>query len=57
MNSLALAELYLTIAILFRPNGPRFDLFDPDESDVRVKHDFFLGLPKLDSKGVRVKVY
>lgn len=53
---LASAELYLTIAILFRPNGPAFELFDTDESDVRVKHDFFIGVPKMDTKGVRVRV-
>lgn len=56
LNSLAYAELYLTIAFLFRPNGPAFELFETDESDVRIKHDYFLGLPKLESKGVRVKI-
>lgn len=33
-----------------------FELFDTDYSDIELKHDFFLPSPKLDSKGIRVKV-
>ena len=41
-------------AALFR----RFEfvLFDTDFSDLQLKHDFFLPIPRQDSKGVRVKV-
>lgn len=53
-ESLAHAELYLAIATLFRRFT--FELYDTDISDVELAHDFFLPSPKLDSKGVRVKV-
>ena len=45
------------IACLFRPNGPVFELFETDYTDVEPIHDFVVGLPKLDSKGVRVLVH
>ncbi len=53
-HSLAYAEIYLGLAILFR----RFELelYETDRSDVDLKHDFFVPVPKLDSKGVRVLV-
>ena len=51
---MAHAELYLAIATLFRRFT--FELYDTDISDVELAHDFFLPSPKLDSKGVRVKV-
>ncbi|MCJ1287369.1 hypothetical protein MMC26_006718 [Xylographa opegraphella] len=52
--NLAYAELYLTLAAVFR----RFDLklFETTGEDVRVVHDFIFGAPRLDSKGVRVVV-
>lgn len=42
------------LATIFR----RFslELYETDISDVRLAHDFFLPSPKLDSKGVRVRV-
>ena len=42
------------IASLFR----RFELelYDTDESDLILAHDFFLPSPKSESKGVRVFV-
>lgn len=53
-SSLAYAELYLTIATIFR----RFEmeLFETTIEDVQMAHDFFVGVPKLDSKGVRAVV-
>lgn len=54
--SLAYAELYLVLAVLFRPGGPQFELFETDESDVVQVHDFLLPLPRLDSKGMRVMI-
>lgn len=53
-SSLAYLELYVALAHLFR----RFELelYETDASDVELAHDFFLPSPKLDSKGVRVKV-
>ena len=53
-TSLAYAELYLCLAALFRRFT--FELYDSDVSDIELKHDFFLPSPKLDSKGLRVKV-
>lgn len=52
--NLATAELHMGIATLFRRYD--FKLFETDESDVVLKHDFFLPSPKVDSKGVRVTV-
>lgn len=52
-ESLAKAELYLTVATIFR----RFEnqeLFETTERDVLPKHDHFIPHPDLDSKGVRV---
>jgi hypothetical protein len=34
----------------------KFELFEADVSDVEMAHDFFIPVPKLDSKGVRVFV-
>ena len=53
--SLAWAELYLFLAIIL----PRFD-FEPFETtveDIKPARDFFVPVPKLDSKGVRAKVF
>lgn len=55
-DSLAQAEMSLALAVLYRPNGPRFELFETDESDVRQVHDFLIPLPKLDTNGVRILI-
>lgn len=55
-SSLALAQLYLVVACLFRPGAPGLRLFESDESDVIPIHDLILPSPKLNSEGVRVKV-
>ena len=54
MHSLAYMEMFLAIGTLFR----RFELelCETDISDVKLAHDFFLPSPKLDTKGIRVKV-
>ena len=49
-----MAEMHLCLSTLFKKYD--FELFETDESDVRIAHDFFLVSPKLDSKGVRVTV-
>lgn len=53
-RSLAYAEMYLTLANIVR----RFDLtlFETTAEDVTMVHDFFVASPKIDSKGVRIKV-
>jgi cytochrome P450 len=52
--NLAKAEIFLTLATIFH----RFDmdLYETDESDVEIVHDFFNPSPRADSKGVRVIV-
>ena len=53
MNSLAKAELYLTLATIFRRY--EMELFETVfERDVQLKHDFFLPQPSEESMGVRV---
>ena len=53
-SSLAYAELYLTLATIVR----RFDLenFETTVDDVRIAYDYFVGVPKLDSQGIRAIV-
>ena len=54
--NLAYAELYLSLAAVFAPGRFHFELFETDESDVRIVHDFANTSPRLDSKGIRVLV-
>ena len=53
-DSLAYMELHLMLGRLFRQF--ELELYQTDESDVLLAHDWFLPSPKLDSKGIRVKV-
>jgi hypothetical protein len=46
--------MYLTLAATFRYFD--LELYETDETDVKLAHDFFLPFPKLDSKGIRVIV-
>ncbi|KAI4098816.1 MAG: hypothetical protein L6R37_006270 [Teloschistes peruensis] len=55
-SNLALSEINLALAVLFRPAAPRMRLHETDESDVLQVHDFVNPLPRLDSLGVRVVV-
>jgi cytochrome P450 len=52
--NLAQAELYVCPAAIFRQL--EFELFETDESDVLLAHDYFMACPKLDSLGIRAKV-
>lgn len=52
--TLAWTELYLTLGMMFRRY--RFEILEPDVRDVEVGHDFFIPVPRLESKGVRVFV-
>jgi hypothetical protein len=47
-------ELYILLAQIFRRF--KLELYETDISDVELAHDFFLPSPRLDSKGVRVRV-
>lgn len=53
-RSLAYAEMYLTLATIVR--GFDLGLFETSVEDVTMVHDFFVAVPRLDSKGVRVRV-
>ncbi|KAL7957986.1 putative cytochrome P450 [Trichoderma compactum] len=52
--NLAYVELHVALAMLFRRF--KFELYETDISDVEIAHDFFVPQPKLDTKGMRVKV-
>ena len=53
--NLAYAELYLTLACMFRRLGPKMKLFDTDRiRDVDPTLDYFITAPSVESKGVRV---
>jgi cytochrome P450 len=51
---LAWAELYLVLGCLFKRY--RFELHETTMADVEMAHDFFDPSPRLDSKGLRVRV-
>ena len=56
--NLALAEIHMALATVFRNLGTKMQLYDTDrERDVDVKHDFFVTNPSLDSRGVRVTLH
>jgi cytochrome P450 len=52
--NLAYIELYLTLGMMFRKY--KFELYKSDVGDVKLGHDFFIPVTKLDSKGLRVLV-
>lgn len=54
--SLAWAELYLTIATVFRRGGIAMELVETSEKDVLYQRDFGAPYPALDTKGVRVLI-
>jgi len=53
MLSLARAELYLTLATIFR-RYEKQKLFETSRLDVDVGHDYLLPQPSEKSKGVKV---
>ncbi|KAL5044714.1 hypothetical protein BDW71DRAFT_185678 [Aspergillus fruticulosus] len=54
--NLAYAEMYWALAVLFRPDAPKLELFETEEKDVEHVVDFTIALPRLDSQGTRVTV-
>ncbi|SPQ25754.1 5cb44c17-3a3f-4ee3-b57f-18f095ecc721 [Thermothielavioides terrestris] len=52
--SLAFAELYITIATVF--SRYEFDMFERDETDVRMAHAYLVPYAKWESKGIRATV-
>lgn len=55
-QNLALSELSLALAVLFRPGGPNLKLYETDHTDTDHIHDYIVPLPKLETKGVRATV-
>ena len=53
-DSLAYAELYLTLGMILS----RFELESVETTvdDVKMHRDFFVGVPKPESKGIRAKI-
>lgn len=55
--NLAYGELFLTLPMLVWHLFPNFELYETiRERDVDLKHDWFTGMPELNSPGIRVKV-
>ncbi|KAI0835727.1 cytochrome P450 [Hypoxylon sp. FL0890] len=54
--NLAWAEMYISTAALFRPNGPKLRLYETNESDIKIARDYIMGFPKQGARGVRVLV-
>jgi len=46
-----MAEMSYLLAVLFRENGPRFQLY---HTDVTPAHDFVVPLPTVEPKGLRI---
>lgn len=56
-RSLAMVELYIVLAVLYRPGGLKLELFETQESDVTPAHDFLIPLPRLKSTGIKVVLH
>ncbi|KAI1380471.1 putative cytochrome P450 [Hypoxylon crocopeplum] len=54
--NLAYAELFMVTGLLLRRLGPRLRLYETGIDDVKILHDCFVPLPKLDTKGIRVVI-
>lgn len=46
--------MYLALGTIFRRF--KFRLYETDVTDVQLEHDWFIPIPKLDSKGIRLLV-
>lgn len=56
LHSLAWAEMYLTIAVLFRPGSPRLVLHNTVESDIKLARDYIMGFPAAGANDVCVTI-
>ncbi|KAL4816633.1 putative cytochrome P450 [Aspergillus spinulosporus] len=54
--NLAYAEMYWALAVMFRPNAPKLELFETEEKDVEHVVDFLPAVPRLGGQGTRVMV-
>jgi hypothetical protein len=49
--------MYFAISQLYQPGGPDIELFESDETDVRLEHGYVFPQPRLDSDGVKVLIH
>lgn len=54
--SIAWMQMYFALSQLYQPGGPDIELFESDETDVRLAHGYIFPQPRLDSPGVRVLI-
>lgn len=55
-QSLAMMQIYHTLAALLRPGAPCLKLYETGSEDVKSVHGLLFPLPKRSSKGCRVTV-
>ncbi|KAE8380237.1 cytochrome P450 [Aspergillus bertholletiae] len=56
-KNIAWMQLYFALSQLYRPGGPDIELFESDDTDVRLVHGYVFPQPRLDSPGVRVLIH
>jgi hypothetical protein len=55
--SIAWMQMYFAISQVYQPGGPDIELFESNESDIRLAHGYVFPQPRLDSEGVKVVVH
>lgn len=55
-QNIAWMQMYFAISQVYQPGGPDIELFESDESDIRLAHGYVFPQPNLQSKGVRILV-
>ncbi|KAJ6151116.1 Cytochrome P450 [Penicillium chermesinum] len=56
-QNIAWMQMYFAISQVYQPGGPAIELFESDESDIRLAHGYVFPQPRLDSPGVRIYVH
>jgi len=49
--------MYFTISQLYQPEGPEIELFESDETDVKLACGYVFPQPRLDSRGVKILIH
>lgn len=50
-------QIYQTVAYLFRPAGPRFELYETEEDDIKPVRGLLFTLAKEGARGLRVTLH
>lgn len=50
-------QMFFAISQLYQPGGPEIELFESDETDVRLACGYVFPQPRLESHGVRVLIH